>query len=66
MTSPPLGLPRCRFIWGLDDAGFCQCIPEALELGRALHGSPAIAFEDFPPGVAQALPWAGKSQLPRT
>jgi hypothetical protein len=48
-----------------DDAGFRHRISEALELGWALHGSPAISFGGVRLIVAQALLWADKSRRPR-
>lgn len=56
-SVPPEGLPRYRLLTGKDDAHFCQRVSEALALGYALHGSPALGYNGEHIVVAQALVW---------
>lgn len=60
-VPPPLpgDLPRYRLLTGADDRIFCERVSEALELGWALHGDPAITCHpDGSTQAAQALLWA--------
>jgi hypothetical protein len=57
MTTPPDGLPIYRVLAGPDDAKFCHRVSEALELGYALHGGPALTYNGSAVIVAQALLW---------
>jgi hypothetical protein len=56
---PPDGLPHYRVLTGSDDDAFCHRVSEALALGYALHGGPAIAASGETVVVAQALLWSG-------
>lgn len=56
-AAPPDGLPAYRILTGPDDAAFCRRVSEALTLGYALYGSPAVAFDGEHVIVAQALIW---------
>jgi Domain of unknown function (DUF1737) len=40
--EPPDGLPIHRLLTGKDDAAFCRCVSEAIELGYVLYGSTDI------------------------
>jgi hypothetical protein len=55
--SPPDGLPRYRLLTGPDDATFCKKVSRILELGYALHGSPALTYERDRVIAAQAVVW---------
>lgn len=50
-------MPSYRLLTGPDDHAFCERVSEALKLGYALHGSPAISFNGQQVIVAQALIW---------
>ena len=54
---PPDGLPIYRILTGPDDAAFCHRVSQAVALGYALHGSPAVTFDGERVIVAQALIW---------
>jgi hypothetical protein len=56
-SSPPDNLPVYRLLTGKDDEAFCRRVSEALKLGYALYGSPAITFNGEHAVVAQALIW---------
>jgi hypothetical protein len=58
-TNPPDGLPRYRLLTGPDDDAFCHRVSDALALGYALYGSPALTTADGAVVAAQALVWAG-------
>ncbi|WP_188793928.1 DUF1737 domain-containing protein [Dyella nitratireducens] len=58
---PPDGLPRYRLLTGKDDATFCHRVSEALNLGYALHGSPAATFNGEHVVVAQAIVWPDRN-----
>lgn len=60
MNHPPDNLPRYRVLTGPDDVAFCHRVSAALELGYALHGSPALTFNGERVIVAQALIWVGQ------
>ena len=60
MSQPPDNLPIYRVLTGPDDAAFCQRVSAALNLGYALHGSPALTFNGQQVIVAQAVIWAGQ------
>ncbi|MFF1723191.1 DUF1737 domain-containing protein [Streptomyces sviceus] len=57
MSTPPDGLPIYRVVTGPDDAAFCHRVSEAIDLGYALHGGPAVTFNGENVIVAQALVW---------
>jgi hypothetical protein len=57
MAQPPEGLPEYRLFTGIDDAGFCRRVSEALALGYQLYGSPAATFNGEHVIVAQAVIW---------
>lgn len=59
MSQPPNGLPRYRLLTGPDDAAFCHRVSEALAMGYALFGSPALTFDGERVIAAQALLWPG-------
>ena len=46
---------------GPDDAAFCHRGSEALNLGYALHGGPAVTHDGENVIVAQALVWPGST-----
>ena len=56
-ASPPECLPRYRRLTGKDDASFCRRVPEALDMGYVLYGSPAATFNGDHVVVAQAIVW---------
>lgn len=56
-TTPPEGLPTYRVLTGPDDETFCRRVSDALELGYALYGGPAITVHGGKLIVAQALLW---------
>ena len=58
--QPPENLPIYRILTGLDDAKFCIRVSEALLLGYALYGSPALTFNGVNVIVAQAIIWNKK------
>lgn len=58
-ASPPDDLPLYRLLTGRDDARFCHRVSEALALGYALYGSPAITYNGEHAVVAQAIVWRG-------
>jgi len=60
MSQPPDNLPIYRVLTGPDDAAFCHRVSAALNLGYALHGSPALTFNGQQVIVAQAIIWAGQ------
>ncbi len=60
MSQPPDNLPIYRVLTGPDDAAFCLRVSAALNLGYALHGSPALTFNGQQVIVAQAVIWAGQ------
>lgn len=60
MSQPPDNLPLYRVLTGPDDAAFCHRVSAALNLGYALHGSPALTFNGQQVIVAQAVIWAGQ------
>lgn len=60
MSQPPDNLPIYRVLTGPDDAAFCHRVSAALNLGYALHGSPALTFNGQQVIVAQAVIWAGQ------
>jgi hypothetical protein len=57
MSKPPGDLPTYRVLTGPDDAAFCRRVSEALALGYALYGSPAVTFNGERVIVAQAIVW---------
>jgi hypothetical protein len=57
--APPDGLPRYRILTGLDDDAFCHRVSEAIELGYALYGSPALTANGEIVIAGQALLWRG-------
>jgi hypothetical protein len=59
MSQPPNGLPLYRLLTGPDDAAFCLRVSEALSIGYALFGSPALAFNGERVIAAQAVIWPG-------
>ncbi|MPQ71055.1 MULTISPECIES: DUF1737 domain-containing protein [unclassified Pseudomonas] len=59
MSLPPEGLPIYRVLTGPDDASFCHRVRDALSMGYALHGSPALTFNGQQVIVAQAIIWSG-------
>ena len=61
LTSPPEGFPRYRILTGPDDDAFCHRVSEAIALGYALYGSPAITAAGATVIAAQALVWDGRS-----
>ena len=61
-AKPPDGLPVYRLLTGKDDAAFCRRVSEAIELGYALYGSPALTFNGEYVVAAQALVWPGNYQ----
>ena len=61
LTSPPDGLPRYRILTGPDDDAFCHRVSDAIALGYALYGSPAITATGVTVIAAQALVWDGGS-----
>jgi hypothetical protein len=56
-SKPPDDMPAYRLLTGRDDAAFCKRVSEALTLGYALYGSPAITFNGEHAVVAQAVVW---------
>ena len=54
-SKPPDGLPVYRLLTGKYDAAFCRRVSEAIELGYALYGSPALTFNGEYVVAAQAL-----------
>ncbi len=58
-SSPPDGAPAYRLLSGPDDHAFCERVSEALALGYALYGSPAVTFDGQQVVVAQAVVWPG-------
>lgn len=46
---------RYRLLTGIDDAGFCKKVSEALDEGYVLHGSPCCTFDGRNLLVAQAV-----------
>lgn len=58
-------LPRYRVLTGVDDDSFCHRVSEALALGYALHGGPAVTHNGDDVIVAQALVWAQDGPTPR-
>jgi hypothetical protein len=62
--GPPGGLPRYRILTGVDDDAFCHRVSEALELGYALYGSPALAAKGDMAIVGQALLWPEEGRYP--
>ena len=60
MSQPPDNLPIYRVLTGPDDAALCHRVSAALNLGYALHGSPALTFNGQQVIVAQAIIWAGQ------
>jgi hypothetical protein len=58
--DPPGGLPRYRILTGADDDAFCHRVSEALALGYALHGSPALTTKGDTVVAGQALLWRGE------
>jgi hypothetical protein len=61
-ARPPDRLPIYRVLTGPDDAAFCHRVSDALELGYALHGSPALTFNGKDVIVAQALIWRSRAK----
>ncbi|GAA2260502.1 hypothetical protein GCM10010145_31740 [Streptomyces ruber] len=61
MSTPPDGLPVYRVLTGPDDAAFCRRVSEAIGLGYALHGGPAVTFDGENVVVAQAVVWPTQS-----
>lgn len=59
MSQPPNGLPRYRLLTGPDDIAFCLRVSEALSIGYALFGAPALTFNGERVIAAQALIWPG-------
>lgn len=59
-NRPPNDLPIYRLLTGPDDASFCQRVSEMLELGYAVHGSPALTFDGERVVAAQAVIWKGE------
>ncbi|MBD0687557.1 DUF1737 domain-containing protein [Pseudomonas corrugata] len=57
MNLPPDGLPIYRVLTGPDDAAFCHRVSDALKMGYALHGGPAVTFNGERTIVAQAIIW---------
>jgi hypothetical protein len=57
--GPPDGLPRYRILTGVDDDAFCRRVSEAIELGYALYGSPALTANGETVIAGQALLWRG-------
>jgi hypothetical protein len=55
--EPPGGLPRYRLLTGTDDDAFCRRVSEAIALGYALYGSPALTTDGQTVVTAQALLW---------
>lgn len=49
---------------GPDDAGFCDRVSEALELGYVLYEGPAATFNGERVIVAQAIVWKGDGPTP--
>ncbi len=60
--APPSGLPSYRLLSGPDDDAFCHRVSAALELGYALHGSPACTFDGDRVVVVQALVWPSPAE----
>ena len=60
LTSPPDGLPRYRILTGPDDDALCHRVSDAIALGYALYGSPAITAAGATVIAAQALVWGGR------
>jgi hypothetical protein len=58
-TTPPDGLPRYRLLTGPDDDAFCHRVSDAIALGYALYGSPALTKAGGAVVAAQALVWEG-------
>jgi hypothetical protein len=58
-SHPPDGLPRYRLLTGPDDDAFCHRVSDAMALGYALYGSPAITAAGGAVVAAQALVWEG-------
>lgn len=56
--------PRYRVLTGPDDDRFCERVSEALGLGYALHGGPAITTKDGAGYVAQAVVWTADTPPP--
>jgi hypothetical protein len=63
-STPPDGLPRYRLLTGPDDDAFCHRVSDAMELGYALYGSPAITVAGGSVVAAQALVWEGPPSGP--
>jgi hypothetical protein len=63
MSAPPDGLPIYRVLTGPDDPAFCHRVSEAITLGYSLHQGPAVTFNGEQVIVAQALLWAGASDV---
>ncbi|AOE62415.1 DUF1737 domain-containing protein [Pseudomonas corrugata] len=61
MSLPPDGLPIYRVLTGPDDAAFCHRVSDALKMGYALHGGPAVTFNGERTIVAQAIIWPSGS-----
>ncbi|KAF1006015.1 MAG: hypothetical protein GAK28_02923 [Luteibacter sp.] len=61
-SMPPDDLPVYRLLTGKDDAAFCRRVSEALALGYALYGSPAVTYDVSRQCViaAQAIVWPGE------
>ncbi|MGX9296226.1 DUF1737 domain-containing protein [Tsukamurella paurometabola] len=57
-------LPRYRLLTGPDDAKFCRRVSEALDVGYALHGGPAVTYGAGTVIAAQAVVWAGEGRPP--
>lgn len=57
MNQPPNELPIYRMLTGPDDATFCHRVSDALAMGYALYGSPAVTFNGTDVIVAQAVIW---------